>query len=212
MTQTYTDNCYQAGNVGQTDLQNIENNFATLKSNFSGTSAPANTVAGMCWFDMDSGTANEGVLKVRDDGNSAWFGLLHGDTTHLLLVYRNTAIDGWAVNSTVTDKVVAIKGGSTYTTGGTTAGSWSITGISVNSHNHKWYNYVSGSNDESYDTDGNGEVINCTQTTDRGILADTYNNYKINEDLWTNNSSPSASGNGNWRIAAAVHTHQYIDI
>lgn len=212
MTQTYTDNCFQSGNVGQTDLQNIENNFAALKSNFSGASAPSNTVAGLTWFDIDSGTSNEGVLKLRDDNNAAWFGLLHGNTTHIVLVYRNTAIDGWAVDATVTDKVVAIKGGATYTTGGAVAGSWSISGVTVTAHNHQWYNYINGDNDQSYDSAGAGEGLTVSETADKGILCDAYTNYKLAEDLWTDNESPSATGDGTWRIRAAVHTHQYIDI
>jgi len=51
MSQTWTDNPFASGNVGQTDLQNMENNFLALKSMFSGAGAPANAVAGMLWHD-----------------------------------------------------------------------------------------------------------------------------------------------------------------
>lgn len=67
MSQTYTDDCFSGPHVAQTDMANIENNFAALKSCFSGASAPSNTVAGMWWFDT---TTN--ILKVRNEANSAW--------------------------------------------------------------------------------------------------------------------------------------------
>jgi hypothetical protein len=67
MSQTYTDNCFAPGNVGQTDLGHMEENFAALKSSFSGTTTPSNTVAGMLWLDT---TAN--ILKVRNKANNAW--------------------------------------------------------------------------------------------------------------------------------------------
>ena len=65
--QTYTDDCYAGAHVAATDMQNIENNFAALKSAFSGATTPANTVAGMWWFDT---TAN--ILKLRNEANNAW--------------------------------------------------------------------------------------------------------------------------------------------
>jgi len=67
MSQTYTDNVYATDHAVQTDMQNVENNFAALKSAFSGATTPANTVAGMWWFDT---TAN--ILKLRNEANNAW--------------------------------------------------------------------------------------------------------------------------------------------
>jgi len=67
MAQNWTDDVFDPGHVGQTDLQNIENNFACLKSSFSGSSAPANPVPGMFWVD----TANH-ILKMRNEANNAW--------------------------------------------------------------------------------------------------------------------------------------------
>lgn len=67
MSQDFTDDCFYAGHQAQTDLQNIEDNFAALKSTFSGTTAPANPVAGMFWYD----TTNH-ILKVRDEANNVW--------------------------------------------------------------------------------------------------------------------------------------------
>lgn len=67
MAQNFTDDCFDASHVGQTDLGNMENNFACLKSSFSGTSAPSNPVAGMLWYD----TTNK-RLKLRNAANNAW--------------------------------------------------------------------------------------------------------------------------------------------
>jgi len=67
MAQNWTDDVFDPGHVGQTDLQNIENNFACLKSSFSGSSAPVNPVPGMFWVD----TTNH-ILKMRNEANNAW--------------------------------------------------------------------------------------------------------------------------------------------
>lgn len=67
MAQNWTDNVYQSDHVIATDMQNVENNFAAIKSCFSGASAPSNTVAGMWWYD----TSNN-ILKIRNEANSDW--------------------------------------------------------------------------------------------------------------------------------------------
>lgn len=65
MSQNFTDDCFASGHAGQTDLQNMENNFAALKSAFSGASAPSNAVEGMGWID----TTNNIFKRYHD---SAW--------------------------------------------------------------------------------------------------------------------------------------------
>lgn len=67
MAQNWTDDSYDPDHVGQTDLQNMENNFGCLKSSFSGGSQPSSPVAGQPWVD----TTNS-LLKVRNLANSAW--------------------------------------------------------------------------------------------------------------------------------------------
>ena len=104
MSQNYTIDCFGAGHTAQTDLQNIKNNFACLKSGFSGAVAPADTVGGMRWFD----TAQK-VFKIRNEGDTAWYGLMHGDVSEKRLVYRAAAMDGYARDAGVTDKVIALK-------------------------------------------------------------------------------------------------------
>lgn len=67
MAQDFTDNFYDSSHVAHTDMGNAEDNFTALKSSFSGTSAPSNTVAGMFWYDT---TAN--MLKIRNEADIAW--------------------------------------------------------------------------------------------------------------------------------------------
>ena len=71
MSQSWTDDCFAAGHTGQTDLANMENNFACLKSCFSGATAPSDPVAGMFWYDT---TAH--LLKIRNEANNAWLSAL----------------------------------------------------------------------------------------------------------------------------------------
>lgn len=131
MSQTWTDNVYQSDHVYSTDLQNMENNFAALKSMFSGTSAPSSPIAGMPWFDT-----TQKVQKQRNAGNAAWVGLMHGDVSEKRLVYRSAAMDGYARDSSVTDRVIALQGGSVYTTAGSGQGSWTISGLAKDAHTH----------------------------------------------------------------------------
>ncbi len=70
MSQNFTDDCYASTHVRATDLQAFENNFAALKSSFSGSSAPSNAVAGMLWYDTSTG-----FLKVRNTDNTTWISI-----------------------------------------------------------------------------------------------------------------------------------------
>ena len=67
MAQTYNDAVPASTRDALEDLTAIRNNFAALKSCFSGATAPPNPVAGMWWYDT---TAN--MLKIRNEANDAW--------------------------------------------------------------------------------------------------------------------------------------------
>ena len=124
MAQTWTDDSFAAGHVAQTDLQNMENNFACLKSSFSGAVQSAGVVEGTLWRD----TAKK-VLKQYN--GASWFGMFHGDATQKILVYDDTVLEGYLRDAGVTDKVIALKGGATYVTAGVTAGTWTIGSIAA---------------------------------------------------------------------------------
>lgn len=122
MAQNWDDNTYALNDVAADNLQQIEDNFAAVKSSFSGSSTPANAVPGMFWFD----TTNK-VLKVRNQADSAWLGIMTGNSSVKVWVYSNTAGDGWVIDTGApTDRVLALKGGSqAYNEdGGTQFGTW----------------------------------------------------------------------------------------
>jgi hypothetical protein len=121
MSQDYVDDVYDQDHVVDTDMEKVENDFAALKSAFSGASSPSNPVPGMAWFDT-----GKKILKRRNVENTVWYGMLWGDGDFKIPVYRNDAQDGFLIDSTVFDCVVAIKGGSQAynVSGGQVAGSW----------------------------------------------------------------------------------------
>lgn len=230
MSQTFTDDCFAGTHVGQTDLQNMENNFAALKSCFSGTGAPSNIVPGMLWFDTD-----DYVMKTRNAGDSAWLGLMHGDSNQKIWIYRNSAMDGWVVDSSVTDKVLALKGGSTYTTGAATAGTWTqpnhTHGMThTHSHNHQWYNETDAdNNDQTYNSGGNAVtlsegankstfgivyyMIDRTSSYGGGDTNNLSDSYTDNDASASSASSTDGDATANtYRPAAAVGTLQYLDV
>jgi len=75
MTQGWTSDVFAGTHIAQTDLQNIETNFACLRSTFSGSSAPASPVGYQFWGD----SANT-LLKIRDSSNASWLSLFNCNT------------------------------------------------------------------------------------------------------------------------------------
>lgn len=200
MSQTWTDDCFAAGHVGQTDLANMENNFAALKSLFSGASQPASMAACHPWFDT-----TKHALKVRNDGDSAWVGLMHGDVSQKIWVYRNAAMSGWAIDSSVIDKVLALKGGSTYTAGGATAGSWTIS-AAAHAHTLKIGYYAGTIFMGGESAPGTDTPTTHTYTT----FADTT---ALNAVVsWMKTETDGAISDATQRPAAAVGTLQYLDL
>jgi len=141
MTQTFTDDCFAAGNVGQTDLQNMENNFQCLKTSFSGAAAPSNLLAGMLWFDQ-----TKIVMRYRNTGNSAWLGIFHGDTSQKIWLYRNAALSGYAIDSGVSDRVLALKGtGGLYNVSGATVAGETWANLKAHTHTGPSHTHPLGS-------------------------------------------------------------------
>ena len=226
MSQDFTDDCYASGHQATTDLENMEKNFAALKSSFSGTTAPANTVAGMLWYDT-----TQKLMKQRDSANSTWFGFMVADSSHKIWVYRNTAPEGWAIDSTVTDCVTALKGGSNAynANGGTLAGTWTqpgytLTTADIPAHTHGSANTahthtlsslsisgepagLSGAA-SPFVTGGNGE----TQTWTSGgayYRADSANAAHTHTSVGGGGSHNHGT---TYRPYAAIGTLQYLDI
>ena len=205
MSQDWTSDCFAAGHVAQTDLQNMENNFLALHSCFSGAVQPAGAVEGQLWRD----TAKK-VLKQYN--GASWFGMFHGDATQKILVYRNDLPDGYALEA-VTDKVIALKGGATYVAGGATAGSWTISGLSAanaGGHNHSHFHVMfNGLADSVQDTDGSGTALNTLANSQKdnakahvsiGYLGETETNFKCIDPGKTLDTDTYAA-------VQAAHTH-----
>lgn len=47
----------------------------------------------------------------------------------IMWFYRNTSIDGWTIETSAPDTILAVKGGSTYVNGGQTSGTWQQEGV-----------------------------------------------------------------------------------
>jgi len=217
MAQNYTTNSYQADHNGQSDLQNMENNFECLRSNFSGSSSPANAIAGKQWFH----TTNK-LLKIRNNANSAWLGVMCGDTSQKMLVYRNTAMDGWVIDTANGDRVIATKGGSTYTTGGSTAGTWTQPSMTLSTsqipvHNHTLSTNGNHTHDvRLYGSSESGPTTIKREDDASGSFVDVADNVLSNGDhthTVGNTGSGSSHNHGStYRPAAAVVTIQYLNV
>lgn len=239
MGQTWTDDTYDSTHEADTDLANIEVNFATLKSNFSGAGGPSNPVTGQLWFDT-----TKKLLKVRNNANGAWLGVMAAPATQKVWVYANAAPDGWAIDGSVTDRVLALKGGATYVTGGAAAGSWTISGLAhthgvaegaTGVHQHTltlgsteqyapvnsktgWHQYAfSNSLKGEYTNDpirlGTVSLDGAGQAT-LTVYGTVYRLTSAGEGGHTHSlTNPSGGGSdGAWRTAAAVGTLQYPDV
>lgn len=230
MSQNYTENCFAVGNAGLTDLQNMENNFHCLKTLFSGSSAPSDSTGGMPWF--DSGNK---LLKVRNSTNGAWLGVLAASSSPRFWVYANAAGDGWIVDSSVTDRVVAIKGGSAAynVAGANVAGTWTISGLTAPNaaHKHHWYGRAST---YAYSYDAVAAATPILSTVHMETTASTYSGLGAGEivtnliyagqgstalnglkgEYYTAGSSVASTvtHSAAWRPAAAVGTLQYLNI
>ena len=230
MSQTYTINSFQSNHVAQVDIANMESNHECHRSFFSGNSAPPNPVAGHPWFD----TADQ-LPKIRNDGNNAWIAILTGTVSQKIWIYRNNTDDGWLIDSGVTDRVLAVKGGSAAydVSGGNTAGeSWTnlkshthSTPSHGHNHNHQWYdNRTATEHDSRWNSSGVADYYDDVGT--QKTLAGRYyitrssgtGDFPIPDSYTENDNTSGGSGNtgaqstSDVRPAAAVGTLQYPDV
>jgi hypothetical protein len=194
MSQTWTDNSFQADHAYDTDMANIEANLITLKSNFSGFSAPSNPAAGQNWFDT-----TQKLPRFRDQADSAWLAYLTGSADQKLWLYRNDSDDGWSIDATITDRVLALKGGAQAynVAGGNVAGTWTqpdhtLTEAEMPAHDHGG-GYLGADGLGAPDYPGGGSPASAIEIDTDG------------EDTAHNHGST-------YRPAAAVGTLQYPDI
>jgi len=226
MSQTFTDDLYSQSTVADTTLTNMENNFAALKSLFSGSAAPSNLVGFMPWGDT---TADHEILKRRNEANDAWLAVLSGDAGFKVWVYRNDTCEGWVIDSAITDRVLAVKGGSNAynVNGGVNAGTWTqpghtLTASEIPDHAHsgtvnsdgahthdvRTYPYQeSGGNGVSLQADSSGTFTDISGAA----LSGGAHTHTFTTD--TDGGGDGSHNHGDtYRPAAAVGTLQYPDL
>jgi hypothetical protein len=221
MSQTFTDDCFNATHAALTDLQYFEDNFAALKSNFSGTAAPANATAGQFWYD-----STKMVMKMRNSSNDTWYGVMHGSTASKIWMYRNDALQGWAITTAVADCVIGLKaqtsGAAFYASGGTTVGTWTqpdhvLTTAEIPAHTHDGglitYRYATAAG-----TTGATAIAGASALPYSTFGASSYSTY-VTLSSWAYQVSVAAEGGSTahshgstWRPSAALGTLQYLDL
>ena len=95
-------------------------------------------------------TAGTAIPDYIPSGTKMWF-------------YADTAPTGWTLDATPSDSLLAVKGGSTYTTGGAQAGTWTqpdatLTAAQIPPHTHL-------TNATTSANSGGGPTIYCYSTT-----------------------------------------------
>jgi hypothetical protein len=213
MSQNYTQDCFRLYEKPANVTTNyFENNAAALKSNFSGSNSPPDPVSFKLWGD----TTNK-VLRYSSSGE--WLGLMHGDASQIIWKYRNLAPDGWVLDTSVTDAVVAIRGGSYYTIGASVQGTWQAIDFS---HSHRVLDnsgdFITGAGGfSSYNSSGtliepavyNGALIHIS------VLDDTAGDLTIIQPSSATTTFYTSIDGGlpaTWRPRAFVGTLQYLDI
>lgn len=226
MSQDWSTNVVDwSGVTAQTTMNNIELMLATLRSNFSGSSAPANLVAGNFWF--NTATGHEG-MRIRNADDDAWLKILEGDASSKVWFYRNDTCEGWVVDTSVTDRVLSIKGGSNAynVNGGNTAGTWTQPDHvhDMNSHTHSMGSHTHDLADGGDSSYAPGEaIVKSAGSGNMHIGAGGGSGYKkaaytTGAPSSVNTATPSISDTLGaataitWRPAAAVGTLQYPDL
>lgn len=208
MSQDWVSNVYDDTHVIDTDLDNIELMLESLRTNFSGNSQPSSGVTGQLWYD-----ANDYVMRMKEAATSWTVGLMHGDVDQKIWVYRNAAINGWAIDGGVSDVVLALKGGTTFVAGAATAGTWTISGLShthtVVNHTHTIGSEIVGVNTTYAAAYAGGEGGGTPVTVVTSNIAHAHGSVTGGA---TPATSSSGASDGLWRISSAVGTLQFLDL
>jgi len=231
----YNANCFQSDHIAVSDMAQIEENFELIRRNLSSDTPPSNTERGLLWFDKSTNSKSAGLLKVRHDDDEKWLAVLCGDNDQKFWVYRDSTMDGWDIDTGVSDCVLALKGGSdlydnTAGTGSEIGETWDnlkahthTSGAHYHSHNHQWYNYVNSASDaQSYNSGGSaqdfaagtgwiyGELMKVggEEDTTPVCTVDQYTNL----DTTTGTGNTGAQSTSDVRPSAALGTLQYPDI
>ncbi len=139
---------------------------------------------------------------------------VRADRAFKIWLYRNDAAPGFVVDGSLTDRCLAIKGGtdSYNVSGGNTDSdnTWTISGltkdqhahavgsrvVTMDVHTHRWYNFNSSSADTSWQSNGSSEVsVQGSDAGQQGIATNAATN--LDEDFFTENVTSTGTISGN---------------
>jgi len=155
MSQDYNDNIPTWANQTDTDVTKIKNNFAALKSTFSGTTAPSDAVAGMWWYDT---TAH--ILKVRNEANNAWLSVWDLANNKPIITNLSNEITGTMIAAALKSPAAGTEGLRKLGTGATDAMPGNVDLMVTQA---KLANYTAGDN-LIISSDGQVQVVVTTYT------------------------------------------------
>lgn len=116
MSQDYSDDVFGTTQQVQANMQQIEDNFAALKSAFSGAAAPSDPVEGMWWLDTTTH-----LLKMRNEANSAWLSVWDMANNKPVVANLSNEITGAMIAASAKDPAAGTAGLRTLGTGASQA-------------------------------------------------------------------------------------------
>ena len=146
---------------------------------------------------------NNDILETLDFKITNFF-----TNSRYLYFYEDTPPTNWVTQSAIYDRIIGLKGGSYYTSGGTTYGSsvWDITGWDTDTHTHPWF-VNSGAYTYTYNSSGTTINMNTNGGAGeqlRGEIIEIFNDACIGSyehvDTWD-------SGYAWVKIDMHNHTH-----
>lgn len=129
--------------------------------------ADATTIKAGGAYIRDNNAAIEACIgAARLAAGTAIVDPIPGGNTFKIWIYADVAPSGWTIDATPSDELLAIKGGSTYTTGAATAGTWTqpdhtLTTAETPAHTHATGSYTDGAGGGSrtyFSTSGTGSA------------------------------------------------------
>ncbi len=104
MVQSFASDLFAMTNDAEVDMGNVENAINSLKSSFSGSTAPP-AEQGQLWYDT-----NRALLRHRG-AVSNWRGVIAGSVAFKIWVYANATEEGFTEDALLFDCVLSLKGG-----------------------------------------------------------------------------------------------------
>jgi len=224
MAQNWTEDVFDLSHEGETDLQNIENNFQCLKTLFSGASFGLTPAAGHPWYDTSTSILGSGLLKIRKQANDGWLGVLalaQESSNGLIWFHGNNMSnqEGWVIDVSITeDRVMALKnhGSGTYTVGRTVSGQWVINDLTIADHPQHLHELGNSSLGTAAAGLGAQSVVKGNYLGNRFLAVTTGAGALPIADWWTLGEnitlSHSPVHSGAWRIRSQVGIVIYPDI